>query len=90
MANKAGARPFRLHLCVYFLPLKISDIESRIAALSAAGLTVKPVEKARKKSTGQVSIEDGGMRGPSPKTHVHPRIVAAVPGRCEGLFGFLS
>uniref|UniRef100_A0A803XV27 Melanophilin n=1 Tax=Meleagris gallopavo TaxID=9103 RepID=A0A803XV27_MELGA len=32
---------------------EISDIESRIAALSAAGLTVKPVEKARKKSNGQ-------------------------------------
>ncbi|XP_035187633.1 melanophilin isoform X3 [Oxyura jamaicensis] len=29
---------------------EISDIESRIAALSAAGLTVKSVEKARKKS----------------------------------------
>ncbi|XP_063197347.1 melanophilin isoform X4 [Chroicocephalus ridibundus] len=34
---------------------EISDIESRIAALSAAGLTVKPVEKARKKSTGQAA-----------------------------------
>ncbi|XP_072197524.1 melanophilin isoform X7 [Excalfactoria chinensis] len=32
---------------------EISDIESRIAALSAAGLTVKPVEKTRKKSNGQ-------------------------------------
>ncbi|XP_065606612.1 melanophilin isoform X5 [Cyrtonyx montezumae] len=32
---------------------EISDIESRIAALSAAGLTVRPVEKARKKSSGQ-------------------------------------
>ncbi|NXX19259.1 MELPH protein, partial [Podargus strigoides] len=32
---------------------EISDIESRIAALSAAGLTVKSVEKARKKSSGQ-------------------------------------
>uniref|UniRef100_A0A8V0Y901 Melanophilin n=2 Tax=Gallus gallus TaxID=9031 RepID=A0A8V0Y901_CHICK len=32
---------------------EISDIESRIAALSAAGLTVKPLEKARKKSNGQ-------------------------------------
>uniref|UniRef100_G3USD7 Melanophilin n=1 Tax=Meleagris gallopavo TaxID=9103 RepID=G3USD7_MELGA len=38
---------------------EISDIESRIAALSAAGLTVKPVEKARKKSNGQVSGEEG-------------------------------
>ncbi|XP_015723584.1 melanophilin isoform X7 [Coturnix japonica] len=32
---------------------EVSDIESRIAALSAAGLTVKPVEKTRKKSNGQ-------------------------------------
>lgn len=40
--------------------MKISDIESRIAALSAAGLTVKPVEKARKKSNGQVSVEERG------------------------------
>uniref|UniRef100_A0A8D0HJ21 Melanophilin n=1 Tax=Sphenodon punctatus TaxID=8508 RepID=A0A8D0HJ21_SPHPU len=35
---------------------EVSDIESRIAALSAAGLTVKPVEKPRKKSSTQVSI----------------------------------
>ncbi|NWI62229.1 MELPH protein, partial [Todus mexicanus] len=34
---------------------EISDIETRIAALSAAGLTVKSVEKARKKSSLQVS-----------------------------------
>ncbi|NXW30395.1 MELPH protein, partial [Phaetusa simplex] len=34
---------------------EISDIESRIAALSAAGLTVKSVEKVRKKSTGQAA-----------------------------------
>ncbi|NXA14725.1 MELPH protein, partial [Sapayoa aenigma] len=34
---------------------EISDIESRIAALSAAGLTVKSVEKARKKSSGQAA-----------------------------------
>ncbi|XP_027746141.1 melanophilin isoform X4 [Empidonax traillii] len=32
---------------------EISDIETRIAALSAAGLTVKSVEKAKKKSSGQ-------------------------------------
>ncbi|OWK53746.1 Melanophilin [Lonchura striata] len=32
---------------------EISDIESRIAALSAAGLTVKSVEKAKKKSSVQ-------------------------------------
>ncbi|NWQ86407.1 MELPH protein, partial [Burhinus bistriatus] len=34
---------------------EISDIESRIAALSAAGLTVKSVEKPRKKSSGQAA-----------------------------------
>ncbi|XP_034995302.2 melanophilin isoform X4 [Zootoca vivipara] len=33
---------------------EVSDIESRIAALSAAGLTVKPVEKSKKKSSTQV------------------------------------
>ncbi|XP_064924728.1 melanophilin isoform X9 [Columba livia] len=37
---------------------EISDIESRIAALSAAGLTVKSVEKARKKSSGQAACPD--------------------------------
>ncbi|XP_064308219.1 melanophilin [Phalacrocorax carbo] len=34
---------------------EISDIESRIAALSAAGLTVKSVEKARKQSSRQAA-----------------------------------
>ncbi|KAL8173270.1 UNVERIFIED_CONTAM: hypothetical protein K2H54_043498 [Gekko kuhli] len=33
---------------------EVSDIESRIAALSAAGLTVKPSEKQKKKSSTQV------------------------------------
>ncbi|KAJ6665330.1 hypothetical protein lerEdw1_004379 [Lerista edwardsae] len=33
---------------------EVSDIETRIAALSAAGLTVKPVEKSKKKSSIQV------------------------------------
>ncbi|XP_042301892.1 melanophilin-like isoform X1 [Sceloporus undulatus] len=33
---------------------EVSDIETRIAALSAAGLTVKPVEKSKKKSSTQV------------------------------------
>uniref|UniRef100_A0A6J0UBL5 Melanophilin isoform X3 n=1 Tax=Pogona vitticeps TaxID=103695 RepID=A0A6J0UBL5_9SAUR len=33
---------------------EVSDIETRIAALSAAGLTVKPVEKSRKKLSTQV------------------------------------
>uniref|UniRef100_A0A8B9FV68 Melanophilin n=1 Tax=Amazona collaria TaxID=241587 RepID=A0A8B9FV68_9PSIT len=41
---------------------EVSDIESRIAALSAAGLTVKSVEKARKKTNGQVSTERGYER----------------------------
>lgn len=59
-ANEAGDGSFSHHLYVFFLPLKVSDIESRIAALSAAGLTVKSVEKARKKSSGQVSVGDGG------------------------------
>ncbi|XP_032866638.2 melanophilin isoform X2 [Tyto alba] len=40
---------------------EISDIESRIAALSAAGLTVNSVEKARKKSSGQAA----GLYSPS-------------------------
>lgn len=44
----------------FLLPLKISDIESRIAALSAAGLTVKSMEKAKKKSSVQVSMEGDG------------------------------
>ncbi|KAM6258646.1 melanophilin isoform 1-T1 [Spheniscus humboldti] len=41
---------------------EISDIESRIAALSAAGLTVKSVEKARKKSSEQAAC----LHSPSP------------------------
>uniref|UniRef100_A0A493TC35 Melanophilin n=1 Tax=Anas platyrhynchos platyrhynchos TaxID=8840 RepID=A0A493TC35_ANAPP len=45
---------------------EISDIETRIAALSAAGLTVKSVEKARK--SGQVSAgqDDPNPEGSSP------------------------
>ncbi|KAF2988188.1 hypothetical protein EK904_000288 [Melospiza melodia maxima] len=47
---------------------EISDIESRIAALSAAGLTVKPVEKAKKaKSSVLVSMEGGGCDVPAPQ-----------------------
>ncbi|EMP27000.1 Melanophilin [Chelonia mydas] len=38
---------------------EVSDIESRIAALSAAGLTVKPVEKPKKKYSTQVSSSQG-------------------------------
>ncbi|XP_067994161.1 melanophilin isoform X12 [Melanerpes formicivorus] len=45
---------------------EVSDIESRIAALSAAGLTVKSVEKARKKSSGQVSLEAAYLQSPGP------------------------
>lgn len=58
MANKATDGSSNHHLCAFSLLLKISDIESRIAALSAAGLTVKSVEKAKKaKSSVQVSME---------------------------------
>ncbi|CAH2306250.1 melanophilin isoform X1 [Pelobates cultripes] len=35
---------------------EVSDIESRIAALSAAGLTVSPSEKAKRKSSPQTSV----------------------------------
>ncbi|XP_030309998.1 melanophilin isoform X5 [Calypte anna] len=45
---------------------EVSDIESRIAALSAAGLTVKSMEKAKKKSSGQVSMEAACLHSPSP------------------------
>uniref|UniRef100_A0A8C3XGJ8 Melanophilin n=1 Tax=Cyanoderma ruficeps TaxID=181631 RepID=A0A8C3XGJ8_9PASS len=41
---------------------EISDIESRIAALSAAGLTVKSVEKAKKKS----SVQAVSLHSPAP------------------------
>ncbi|XP_039584745.1 melanophilin isoform X2 [Passer montanus] len=41
---------------------EISDIESRIAALSAAGLTVKSVEKAKKKS----SVQAACLHSPAP------------------------
>ncbi|XP_060088146.1 melanophilin [Heteronotia binoei] len=39
---------------VQYTESEVSDIETRIAALSAAGLTVKPMEKAKKKSSTQV------------------------------------
>ncbi|XP_009885866.1 PREDICTED: melanophilin [Charadrius vociferus] len=46
---------------------EISDIESRIAALSAAGLTVKSVEKARKKSSAQAAcLHSPGPASSSP------------------------
>ncbi|XP_071603166.1 melanophilin isoform X2 [Heliangelus exortis] len=41
---------------------EVSDIESRIAALSAAGLTVKSMEKVKKKSSGQAAC----LPSPSP------------------------
>ncbi|NXB41644.1 MELPH protein, partial [Leucopsar rothschildi] len=44
---------------------EISDIESRIAALSAAGLTVKSVEKAKKKSSVQ-AVHSPGPASSSP------------------------
>ncbi|KAM6080285.1 melanophilin isoform 5-T5 [Theristicus caerulescens] len=46
---------------------EISDIESRIAALSAAGLTVKSVEKAKKKSSRQAAcLHSPGPASSSP------------------------
>ncbi|XP_056390897.1 melanophilin isoform X2 [Hyla sarda] len=36
--------------------LEVSDIETRIAALSAAGLTVSPSDKAKKKSSSQATF----------------------------------
>uniref|UniRef100_A0A8D2DUF8 Rab effector MyRIP/Melanophilin domain-containing protein n=1 Tax=Sciurus vulgaris TaxID=55149 RepID=A0A8D2DUF8_SCIVU len=43
---------------------EVSDIESRIAALRAAGLTVKPSGKPRRKSNLPVSGAGGGGSGP--------------------------
>ncbi|XP_054685507.1 melanophilin isoform X5 [Grus americana] len=58
---------------------EISDIESRIAALSAAGLTVKSVEKARKKSSGQaVCLRSAGPTSSSPGESSDD--VKAMPG----------
>ncbi|XP_033921733.1 melanophilin isoform X15 [Melopsittacus undulatus] len=46
---------------------EVSDIESRIAALSAAGLTVKSVEKAKKKVNGQAAcLHSSGASSSSP------------------------
>ncbi|NWS14897.1 MELPH protein, partial [Pachyramphus minor] len=46
---------------------EISDIETRIAALSAAGLTVKSVEKAKKKSNEQAAcLHSTGPASSSP------------------------
>ncbi|XP_075612053.1 melanophilin isoform X4 [Balearica regulorum gibbericeps] len=58
---------------------EISDIESRIAALSAAGLTVKSVEKARKKSSGQAAcLRSAGPTSSSPGESSDD--VKAMPG----------
>ncbi|KAM9550250.1 melanophilin isoform 6-T6 [Guaruba guarouba] len=58
---------------------EVSDIESRIAALSAAGLTVKSVEKARKKSNGQAAcLHSPGATSSSPGESSDD--VKAMPG----------
>ncbi|KAM9010984.1 melanophilin isoform 9-T9 [Ara ararauna] len=58
---------------------EVSDIESRIAALSAAGLTVKSVEKARKKSNGQAAcLHSPGATSSSPRESSDD--VKAMPG----------
>ncbi|XP_061235075.1 melanophilin isoform X6 [Neopsephotus bourkii] len=58
---------------------EVSDIESRIAALSAAGLTVKSVEKARKKSNGQAAcLHSSGATSSSPGESLDD--VKAMPG----------
>ncbi|XP_032549386.1 melanophilin isoform X5 [Chiroxiphia lanceolata] len=58
---------------------EISDIESRIAALSAAGLTVKSVEKAKKKSSGQAAcLHSPGPASSSPGESLDD--IKAIPG----------
>ncbi|XP_064516500.1 melanophilin isoform X8 [Pseudopipra pipra] len=58
---------------------EISDIESRIAALSAAGLTVKSVEKAKKKSSGQAAcLHSPGPASSSPGESLDD--IKAMPG----------
>lgn len=85
MANKATDRSSNHHLCVFSpLLLKISDIESRIAALSAAGLTVKSVEKAKRKSSVQVSTEGGGCEVPAPRCTCSPGLLLLPLGAGKG------
>ncbi|KAM6070331.1 melanophilin isoform 3-T3 [Chlamydotis macqueenii] len=61
---------------------EVSDIETRIAALSAAGLTVKSVEKARKKSSGQAPcLPSPGPTSSSPGESLDD--VKAMPGPLE-------
>nr|XP_030132928.3 melanophilin isoform X4 [Taeniopygia guttata] len=58
---------------------EISDIESRIAALSAAGLTVKSVEKAKKKSSVQAAcLHSPGPASSSPGEALDD--IKAMPG----------
>ncbi|XP_068877830.1 melanophilin isoform X7 [Aphelocoma coerulescens] len=58
---------------------EISDIESRIAALSAAGLTVKSVEKAKRKSSVQAAcLRSPGPASSSPGESVDD--IKAMPG----------
>ncbi|KFQ11806.1 Melanophilin, partial [Leptosomus discolor] len=58
---------------------EISDIESRIAALSAAGLTVRSVEKVRKKTSGQAAcLHSPGPTSSSPGESSND--VQAMPG----------
>ncbi|XP_018767367.2 melanophilin isoform X3 [Serinus canaria] len=58
---------------------EISDIESRIAALSAAGLTVKSVEKAKKKSGVQAAcLHSPGPASSSPGESLDD--IKAMPG----------
>ncbi|NXG27781.1 MELPH protein, partial [Dromaius novaehollandiae] len=69
---------------------EVSDIESRIAALTAAGLTVKSVEKARKKSSAQVSMEDGGGEVPALSGLHAPPSPAPAPECWDRLPGAMS
>ncbi|XP_014113218.1 PREDICTED: melanophilin isoform X2 [Pseudopodoces humilis] len=58
---------------------EISDIESRIAALSAAGLTVKSVEKAKKKKSVQAArLHSPGPASSSPGESLDD--IKAMPG----------
>ncbi|NWX99718.1 MELPH protein, partial [Nothoprocta ornata] len=61
---------------------EVSDIETRIAALTAAGLTVKSVEKARKKPGAQVSVKMEEVKS-------QPRAVdaASSPASTPGMLG---
>lgn len=56
-----------LSVCLWFP--QVSDIEYRIAALQAAGLTVRASAKPRKKSSLPVS---GGAAGPWPGAQGSP------------------